>query len=252
MTGRLELIRRLEEVGLATWPALETTRYDGWDLRAAAGVTKRSNSVSPLTAATLPLPDLIVWCERWYRTRGLAPAFRLTELADPALEPALAARGYELDPWVDVMTRPLAAAPPPSDVHLDRRPSDGWFARFVERRFAPQTPPSVVRAMLASRMAPTVFASIEERGAILATGIAAVHDGHVAVYTMHTVPERRREGLGSRLLAGLLAWGAGQGADVAFLQVHSETPGARRMYDGAGFEPVYRYRYRLGVGPGRP
>ncbi len=245
MTDRLEEIRRLEEIGLATWPALEIERHHGWDLRAAAGVTKRSNSVSPLVPSTLPLDEAIDRCERWYAERGLPPSFRLTELAEPALEPALAARGYALDPWVEVMTRPIAAATPPPGVRLDDRPTDWWFERFMELRFERGTPPEVVRGMLEQRTAPTVFASIADGGAIAALGIGAVHDDHVAVYAMHTVDGNRRRGLGTRLLAGLLAWGAARGATSAFLQVHSETPGARAMYGSAGFEAVHRYWYRM-------
>lgn len=246
MAGRDELIRRLEEVGLATWPALEIERCAGWDLRAAAGVTKRSNSVSPLGPAALPLDEAVARCERWYADRSLPPSFRLTELANPGLERQLADRGYVPDPWVEVMTRPVAHPMPPPDVHIDERPSNEWFARFMERRFEPGSSRTVVSRMLGRRTAPTVFASIRNQDGIVALGIGAVHDGHVAVHAMHTVVGNRRQGLGRRLLEALLAWGAAHGARTAFLQVHSGTPGARALYEAAGFEPAYRYWYRIG------
>jgi GNAT superfamily N-acetyltransferase len=246
VTSRRDLIRRLEEVGLATWPALDIERRGGWDLRAAAGVTKRSNSVSPLCPATVPVAEQIAWCERWFATRALPASFRLTELAEPALETALVARGYALDPWVEVMTRPLGRAVSRSpDVELEDQPTPAWLECLMELRFAPGTARSVVQAMLERRIAPTVFASIRMDRSIVALGIGAVHDDHVAIYAMHTVDVHRRRGLGTRLLDGLLAWGTGRGARAGFLQVHSETPGARAMYERAGFEAVYRYWYRM-------
>lgn len=245
MDAQVGSIRRLEEVGLATWPALEAERLDGWDLRAAAGVTRRSNSVSPLWPSSLPLDDKVSRCEQWYALRGLPASFRMTELAEPGLEPELVRRRYVRDPVVDVMVGPVAAFAPHSDIRLDNEPGGDWFARFMERRFDSGTPPDVVREMLRRRTDPTVFASVRDADDMVAMGIAAVHDAHVAVYAMHTIPDRRGEGLGSRLLRALTGWGAEQGARAAFLQVHSSTPRARTMYEQAGFRTRYRYWYRI-------
>jgi len=241
-----DVVLRLEKVGLATWPALEIARFDGWDLRAAAGVTKRSNSVSPLAASTVPLEVKIAHCENWYRERRLPPCFRLTGHSTPDLEPALAARGYVQEAPVTVMVRPVTPADVPSPVRVDDLPGDEWFARLVERRFDPGTPGAVVREMLERRTAPTVFASIPEGDDIVAMGIGALHDGHVAIYAMHTVPDRRRRGLGRLVLDGLMGWGGGAGATTAFLQVHTASTAAHAMYEDAGFTAAYRYWYRTG------
>lgn len=47
------MIRQIEEISLNAWPALQTIHYDGWILRFAYGVTKRSNSVSLIYESTL-------------------------------------------------------------------------------------------------------------------------------------------------------------------------------------------------------
>ncbi len=246
MTARLERIRRLERIGLATWPALEEAVHDGWVLRAAGGITLRSNSVSPLESLRRKLGDAIADAESWYRSRGLPPAFRLTAAAPPNLEPRLARRGYVPDPAVDVMVRPIGTAAGGAGVRLDAAPSNAWFAALMAVRFPGGTSADVVRRMLARASGPITYASIASSGRISAMGMGAVRDEHIAVYLMHTVPSERRRGLGTSILDGLLAWGRSEGAGAAFLQVHTENPGGLAFYRRAGFRTVYRHWYRIG------
>ncbi len=246
MTGRLERIRRLDRVGLATWPALEEAVHDGWVLRAAAGVTMRSNSASPLETPRGSLADAIDAAESWYRSRGLPPAFRLTPAAPPDLEPRLARRGYVPKPAVDVMVRPIGRAANGGGVRLEAAPSETWFTTLMAVRFPGGTSAEVVRRMLASASGPITYASISNASCIESMGMGAVHDEHIAVYVMHTDPARRRRGMGAHILDALLAWGRAEGAGAAFLQVQSENPGGLAFYRRAGFRTVYRYWYRIG------
>ena len=47
------LHRRLEEVAMNAWPALQQMLFDGWIVRFAQGYTKRANSVHPRLASDL-------------------------------------------------------------------------------------------------------------------------------------------------------------------------------------------------------
>ena len=94
------LARRIEEASLNAWPALQQILYDGWVLRLAEGYTKRANSVNPLFAAHLSLPEKVAFCEALYARKGLSSIFRLTPFSSPPdLDAFLARRGYHvLDP----------------------------------------------------------------------------------------------------------------------------------------------------------
>lgn len=244
MTGRPERIRRLEEIGLATWPALEHHTDGSWVFRTARGVTNRSNSVSPLGQPDGTLLAALRDAERWYAALGLPCRFRLTELAPTELEMTLGARGYRRENAVDVMTRRIEDASEPGDVRIDQAPSARWFEALMSRRFPHGTDPDVVRSMLARLPTPTAYAELEAAGEVAAMGMGVVWDDAVAIYVMHTARHLRGSGLGTQVLQALQARGRSNGATMAFLQVQTENTPARAFYSGHGFGAEYQYWYR--------
>jgi ribosomal protein S18 acetylase RimI-like enzyme len=62
----------------------------------------------------------------------------------------------------------------------------------------------------------------------------------VYVDDMAVLPESRRQGVGRALLDAVEAWARGRGIDRIELTVFEFNGGARRLYEGAGFETVLR------------
>ncbi|WP_420632426.1 GNAT family N-acetyltransferase [Candidatus Leptofilum sp.] len=56
-------------------------------------------------------------------------------------------------------------------------------------------------------------------------------------------PERRKQGLGTQLIQGLLQKGYEDGAKMAYLTVNQSNEDAQRLYARLGFEVKYSYRY---------
>jgi ribosomal-protein-alanine N-acetyltransferase len=56
--------------------------------------------------------------------------------------------------------------------------------------------------------------------------------------TIAVMPEHRRAGAGRRLLEAATAWARDGGAQALFLEVGTDNPAARALYDRAGFQVV--------------
>ena len=241
----------VEEACLNAWPALKEIFYDGWLIRLAEGETRRTNSVNVLGRGAYALDEKIAYCERVYRAHGLPAYFRIRSNDDPALEQALAARGFRAEDETRTLHMDFARTPPPGagdGVELaSAPPSDEWLAahdRFCGR---PPARDDIRRRLLDLVGLPIAFAATrDETGAIVSVAYGAVHDRLVSLQWVATDPVRRREGLSRGTLAALLGWAQAMGAEGACLQVLASNAPAIRLYGGLGFDrELYRYHYRV-------
>ncbi len=245
-TPTTDAIRELECLAFNAWPALQTLVHDGWLLRFSHGHTKRSNSANALWPGRLPLDARIAHVETLYRQRNLLPTFRITPLAEPGLDAALAARGYAaLDPTL-VMQAPLAplAAADGAGVELVERAGGGWADAFADATQVGPATRGVLGEMLAAVVPPARFARTRDAQGDLAFGMGVVEGDALGIFEMFTAVRARRMGHAARTIAALARWAAGRGARRAYLQVVADNAPARALYARLGFREAYAYAYR--------
>jgi N-acetylglutamate synthase len=236
-----ETIRTLEQRAFAAWPALQTQHHDGWVLRFADGYTKRANSANALDASRQTPDALVAHVEAIYAAHGLPPIFRITPLADPAIDAALADRHYRQEDHSLVMAAPTDARRQAFDIQAASTPHAGWLDAFVATaEAAPQT-----RAKLAAVLDAIVPQTTFVRIGSAAFGMGVAQDGYVGIFEILSASGQRRQGYARRLVEHLMAWGAGVGAHTAYLQVVANNAPAIALYRSLGFVPVYGYHYRM-------
>ncbi len=247
-------IRRLEELTLNAWPALQTLNLDGWVLRFADGYTRRANSVNPLYPLQGDLNRNLALAEAHYTRRGLPPVFKLTPASEPAgLDAALAARGYAEDARTSMQLLDLGAPAPsaPGVADITEAIREDWLAAFYALAGTPARHQPTLRRMLGLLAPQTAFATLAcpssvgaAEGQVVACGLAVLEAGHVGLFDIVTDPAHRRKGHARRLILDLLAWARGQGAHTGYLQVMLNNPPALALYAGLGYREVYQYWYR--------
>lgn len=242
-------IRTLECRAFNAWPALQTVVDEGWLLRFARGHTKRANSVNVLwPGGGADLPLRIARAEALYRAQRLQPVFRVTPLAEPDLDAALAARGYEaFDPSL-VLAGDIAAVADAARAPLPVPAPDpfaGWLDAFGAATQAAPAPLAALGDMLRVLVPPAGFVRVPARdGGDGAYAMGVAEAGDLGVFEVLTVPEARRQGLAAKALAALAAWAMPLGARRAWLQVTAENAPARALYARLGMREIYRYHYR--------
>jgi len=233
----------LEPIAARAWPAVESSRIGGWRLYASSGYSGRINACWPLDGPGLSTDDAIDAVEAWYAARRLPSLFKIADRAaqPPDVVAALSARGYR--PRTETLTlfAPACAAAP-SAVRLSDRVEEAFRAVFTAA--GGESADARERLAALARMPrPRAFAHLVEGGVPAAIGACAAEGLWAVVFAMRTSPAHRRQGFARRVLAALSAWAAQAGASHVYLQVEADNLPAVALYEGAGFEEAYRYRY---------
>jgi GNAT superfamily N-acetyltransferase len=239
-------IETLEPKTFRAWPALETRSAHGWVQRFAGGYTKRANSINALGKEAIFTQEMKNALEAPYLERGLPPVWRLTPLAPPETDQALAAAGYRRIDESFVQLAPLGSAfALDPEVRIAPSPSAAWLAGFAALSpVAPQHRETMTR-MLQTIAAPVAFASVEDAEGPMAFALGVADGAHVGLFDVLVAPRARRQGLARRLTQSIGAWGKAQGAQSIYLQVVATNAAALPLYASLGFETVYSYAYRV-------
>lgn len=234
----------LARVASRAWRPLESERLGGWELRAAAGFTRRANSVLPVGDPGLPLDEALKIVRRWYAERGL-PAYVQTATGAEGTQELLCAE-LERRGWVREVTAELwiGALAPVADraeaegVVLAREADEAWLARYQRKGV------SEVALRVLGSGASVWFASVPGEADVPAAVGRCVVDGRWAGFAAVEVdPAQRRRGLATLVMAALARRALEEGASAAWLQVEQENVGARTLYAGLGFGAHHVYHH---------
>jgi GNAT superfamily N-acetyltransferase len=242
----------------AGWGYAESTRVDGWELRAADGFTHRANSTWPLGPLERSLPDAVSAVQAWYAERGLPALIQVAVGSE--LDLALVELGYDradarsmrqTATVTDVLDTLLSVAPIGVKETFADEPSDDWLSLYRSG-----TVPPVARRVLGSgdhlRFA-TIYDS--DTGAPVAIGRAALIPSAetdeqggsrwVGLSAIETAPSARRRGLAKLVMDALLEWADERGATNAFLEVLQTNEPAVGLYAALGFTTHHEYHCRV-------
>ena len=243
------LKRRIEEVSLNSWPALQQILFDGWILRFSEGYTKRANSVNPLFASSMDVGEKVDTCERLYVERGLPPVFRLTPFSSPAgLDEVLERRNYQKVAPTSVLHLDLKArvVQPSPSAELRHERLDDWLDIFCRFSKSPLEKHRAHKRILKAIPGKRFLASLADSGQVVACGLGVLENGYFGLFDLITDPQRRNEGYGTLLVSSLLRWARqDEGSLYTYLQVVKSNTPARRLYARFGFREAYPYWYRV-------
>lgn len=247
----------LARVTARAWRPVESEWLGDWELRAAAGFTRRANSVLPLGDPGLPPAEALAAVRRWYGARGL-PAYVQTATGAEGTQELLCAelerRGWTREVtaglWVGGLA-PVADRAEGAGVVLSRHADEAWLARY-RRKGLGEVALKVLgggsprSSEAESGGGPSVwFASVPgTQGAAPAAIGRCVVDGRWAGFAAVEVdPALRRRGLATEVMAALARRALEEGASAAWLQVEADNAGARALYGGLGFAAHHAYHH---------
>ena len=232
------------------FPALSTVLLDGWVLRFSEGYSKRANSVNPLYPCSTTIEDNIEHCEKLYSTRRLDTVFKLTESeAARQIDEILAQRGYTYESKTNILLRNIEnysiTEAEKQNVVIFYELREDWFKAFNDMNHVSEKNAAILKNMLQVLIPEAYYACIVENGQIAAVGLGVAEGGYIGMYDICVHEDRRRQGLGTKIMKNLMQAGAQGGCSFSYLQVVDANEGAKILYDQLGYKKQYSYWYRV-------
>lgn len=246
-TADLGLVLGCEQRIINAWPAVTTLLIGSYAVRFANGYSGRANSASAVVQSAELDDEAFSLIEALYRKEGLPPCIRLTPLVGEATRERALARGYRVKDASFGMIADISGREQVLDaqVRIEDRPSEAWIAGVAARQTGVKTHVGNLTAILSQIRLPGAFASVVIDGEPVAYGMSVAERGMAEIGLIVVDAAQRGQGLGQRLVGGLMAWAAGQGCGSAYLQVEENNAVAMRLYDRLGFRKLYRYETRI-------
>lgn len=256
------LVRQIEAAEAASLASIvEACGGQSWATRIAGGIALFRTAGSPFTKLAglgfAPLSDEeLSSLERRYAEQRAPVQFELATHADPALTNRLAARGYTLSGYEQVLGHTLEAAPQasaPEDLEVRRARRDeraAWVHVLSAASAVPSEPGAphshddftrhaIEQAFSDMSNDPSVERWLAlHAGRVVGGASLAVHERIALFSGAATLPAARRRGVQGALLAARLGSARAAGCELAAVTVE---PGSRSQHNvqRAGFSPLY-------------
>ena len=219
-----------------------------------AGDGSPYNKVAGLGFGGVPDAMALDEVERAFAACGAPVQVELAHLADPAILAVLAARGYRLESFENVLGRALAGEPgrvlPPGvEIRLSREEeTEVWLDVVAEGSVHPDTQgvpwheefsrEAIIGAERDSAAAGDVRYAALRDGVLVGGATMRIAEGVAQLTGAATVPAHRRRGVQTALLSARLADAAAAGCDVAVITTQ---PGSKSQQNAQrqGFDLLY-------------
>ncbi|TAG01658.1 MAG: GNAT family N-acetyltransferase [Betaproteobacteria bacterium] len=243
-------LRRLEEISQNASRPERGIMIDGWSVGLSPSKAKRSRCVNPHYQSVRSFEQNLRSAKAAYAHAKLPCVFRLTPwVADPSIDAALAAHGYQRFDATCVMAINLSQLRPNiGDAMLANISPEPDLIQAAQHVATLRGDSDIERDALAQRWSHSATPCLStiaksNSGAVIAHALVIIDDGYAGVFDVVTHADERGRGIGRALLQHALQQASALGAHTAYLQVMPSNP-ARRLYERMGFADVYEYWYR--------
>ncbi len=243
----LALVLECERRIVNAWPAPATLVLGDWIVRFAHGYSGRANSASPLKVGAELDEGGLDLIERLYRGDGLPPSVRLTPLVARETRERLLTRGYRLKDASFGLIAALPAGAPAIEpaLQIEARPGSHWIAGVGALQAGAKRNSAHLAAIVEAIRLPAAFATLLLAGEPVAYGMAVAERGMAEIGSVVVSEGHRGQGLGRRIVTGLMGWAAATEAHTAYLQVDQTNTVAIGLYASLGYRRLYAYETRI-------
>lgn len=243
----LAMVLECERRIVNAWPAPATLLIGDWVVRFANGYSGRANAASPIAIGAELDDECCDFIEQLYRGDGLPPCIRLTPLVAEATRDRIIARGYRVRDASFGLVAALDTVEPmvAADIEYTPLATEEWIAGVAARQTGAKANAAHLAAIVEKVRMPAAFAALMIGGEPVAYGMSVAERGMAEIGSIVVDEAHRGQGLGRRIVTGLMSWARAMACHSAYLQVDQSNAVALRLYENLGYRRLYAYETRV-------
>ncbi|NHJ46977.1 MAG: GNAT family N-acetyltransferase [Asgard group archaeon] len=243
------LIQLLQEISANAWPAKQIHLVNGWFVRLSEGVTRRANSVLPLSYYGYNTAKDIEFVEELYSSWNLPVIFQIPDYFEPEdLVLTLKKKGYKEEAESVVMAGAIEEIKTLSqnqsfNYFNTSKETIEWIEALQQLNNSSDERIANYKQIIKRINQPKEYFTATLNDNIVGVGLAVTERSHLGLYSMVTHPDYRRKGIARSMIAEMVKWAKQQGITTFYLQVQGDNSGAIALYKSVYLSECYRYRY---------
>lgn len=185
-------------------------------------------------------------CEEIMKLNKIPPIVKLTPELQGNLEKLLLSNGYSKVKTVYSMTKELKNINLKLSEELECKEfaDKEWLKASVRLSGVTDCDMQELHSQGISNISnKTIFVKVRKNGEVIACAYGTVERGYVGIYDLHVDEAYRCRGLGTAICNAIMRFGIENGANKAYLIVHSKNQNAIQLYKKMEFQILYSYDF---------
>ncbi len=132
-----------------------------------------------------------------------------------------------------------------ADIEYTPLATQEWIAGVAARQTGTKANAAHLAAIVERVRVPAAFATLMIAGEPVAYGMSVAERGMAEIGSVVVDEAHRGQGLGRRIVSGLMSWARAMACHSAYLQVDQKNAVALGLYRSLGYRELYAYETRI-------
>lgn len=238
-----------QELTHRAWLARDTVVHKGWLVRVSESVTKRANSVMPISYHGVDLEKDISIVYKLYKDNNLPLIFQIPDYFEPPnLVEYLQNSGFLITDETIVMSTEIeqdnfSLDKDRFDVVIEHDVDVKWYQALKRLTDIDSSKLEGFRKIISRTSNAKITCSVMKDDNPIGIVLGVIEEPYIGIFDLVVHSDYRRQGIGEFIMRMMMSYAQKSKLRTMYLQVEANNLQAVKLYKKLNFQERYRYRY---------
>lgn len=238
-----------QELTHRAWLARDTVVHKGWLVRVSEGVTKRANSILPISYHGADLEQDVSIVDKLYKDNNLPLIFQISDYFEPSnLVEYLQNSEFLVTDETIVMSTEIEQdnfSPNKDgfDVVIEHDVDVKWYQALKRLTDIDSSKLEGFRKIISRTSNAKITCSVMKDDNPIGIVLGVIEEPFIGIFDLVVLSDYRRQGIGEFIMRLMMSYAQKSKLQTMYLQVEANNLPAVKLYKKLNFQERYRYRY---------